>query len=128
MLIYMDEYPTAIDFTFTALAHPTRRRILQLLEKGERRVTDLAQEFSSSLNVVSKHIQTLERARLVQRERDGRIHRLKLSPAPLADAAAFVERYRARWEHQFDQLGSFLDKLAEQEGERPPHAKSRKNH
>ena len=127
MFINMDEYPGAIDFTFVALAHPTRRRILQLLEKGEGCVTDLANEFSSSLNVISRHIQSLERAGLVQRSREGRVHRLKLSPAPLAEAASFVQRYRARWERQFDQLGAHLDSMAHAETKKPRHGKSRKN-
>jgi len=121
----MDEYPSEIDFTFAALAHPTRRRILRLLEKGECCVTDLAEEFSSSLNVVSRHIQSLERAGLVERYRDGRVHRLRMNAAPLAEASSFVERYRARWERQFDQLGAYLDKMAREETKKPRHGKSR---
>lgn len=123
----MDEYPSAIDFTFAALAHPTRRRILQLLEKGECCVTDLAEEFSSSLNVVSRHIQSLERAGLVERNREGRVHCLRMNAAPLAEASSFVERYRARWERQFDQLGAYLDKMAKEETKKPRHGKSRRN-
>lgn len=111
----MDEYPTAIDLTFAALAHPTRRRILQLLEKDECCVTDLAQEFPSSLNVVSKHIQSLERAGLVERSKQGRVHRLRMNAAPLAEASAFVDHYRTYWQRRFGQLGEYLNKMAKEE-------------
>jgi DNA-binding transcriptional ArsR family regulator len=122
----MDEYPSALDFTFTALAHPTRRRILIRLEKAECSVTELAEDFSCSLNVVSRHIRSLERAGLVARSREGRLHRMKLNAAPLADAAGFVDRYRARWERQFDQLGAYLDRLPVAK-KSTRHARSRKN-
>jgi DNA-binding transcriptional ArsR family regulator len=109
----MDEYQsTALDQTFAALSHPVRRRMLHLLAKEDVCVTDLAANFDCSLNVVSKHIQSLERAGLVQRERQGRVHRLQFSPAPLAKASSFLERYRERWERQFDRLAAYLDKVA----------------
>ena len=93
----MDEYPEPIDFTFAALAHPTRRRILDLLARGDRRVTDLAAEFDSSLNVVSRHIKSLERAGLVRRTQSGRVHQLRFDAAPLTEVTAMVEHYRALW-------------------------------
>lgn len=116
IIIQMDEYkPTILDFTFSALAHPARRRILELLASDDVCVTDLAANFDCSLNVVSKHIQSLERAGLVRRSREGRVHRLQLEPAPLAKASAFIERYRDRWERQFDRLAGYLDKVAAEE-------------
>jgi DNA-binding transcriptional ArsR family regulator len=108
----MDEYPSAIDFTFAALAHPTRRGILQLLANGDCNVTSLAEKFPSSLNVISKHVQSLERARLVERSREGRVHRLSLNATPMVEAASFIDRYRQLWEKQFDQLAGYLDKMA----------------
>lgn len=89
--------------------------MLEFLAAGDVCVTDLAAHFDCSLNVVSKHIQSLERARLVVRHREGRVHRLQLAPAPLAEASAFIARYRERWERQFDRLGKYLDKVAAEE-------------
>lgn len=105
----------SLDYTFAALAHPARRRILELLAAGDVCVTDLAAHFDCSLNVVSKHIQSLERARLVARHREGRVHRLELAPGPLAEASAFISRYQDRWERQFDRLGKYLDKISAEE-------------
>ena len=64
--------PRTLDRTLLALADPTRRAILQRLSAGEARVTDVAKPFSMSLNAVSKHILVLERAKLVQRRKEGR--------------------------------------------------------
>lgn len=94
----------ALDHTMLALADPTRRAILQRLGAGEARVTDLAAPFAMSLNAVSKHIRILERAALVQRRRNGREHVLTLNPAPLDEAAAWIEQQRAFWNARLDAL------------------------
>ncbi len=94
----------ALDHTMLALADPTRRAILQRLGAGEARVTDLAAPFAMSLNAVSKHIRILERAALVQRRRNGREHVLTLNPAPLDEAAAWIEQQRAFWNTRLDAL------------------------
>jgi DNA-binding transcriptional ArsR family regulator len=109
----MDEQLSTLDHTFSALAHPTRRSMLEALVGEPIRVTDLAAQFDCSLNVASKHILSLERAGLVKREQKGREHWLRLEAAPLSDAAAFVQRYRRFWEKQMDRLGTYLDTMAE---------------
>jgi DNA-binding transcriptional ArsR family regulator len=93
-----------LDNTMIALADPVRRRILQRLEAGEARVTDLAEPFDISLNSVSKHIRLLERAGLVRRRRAGREHFLSLDPAPLDAAAAWIEERRRFWAGRLDAL------------------------
>ena len=109
----MGEQLSKLDHTFSALAHPTRRSMLEVLVREPIRVTDLAAQFDCSLNVASKHILSLERAGLVKREQKGREHWLRLEAAPLSDAAAFVQRYRRFWEQQMDRLGTYLDSMAE---------------
>ncbi|HRO02619.1 MAG TPA: metalloregulator ArsR/SmtB family transcription factor, partial [Terricaulis sp.] len=99
---------TALDDTMLALADPTRRAILQRLGTGEARVTDLAASFAMSLNAVSKHIRILERAALVQRRRNGREHVLSLNPAPLDEAAAWIESQRQFWNARLDALEAAL--------------------
>lgn len=94
----------ALDSTLAALADPTRRAILQRLATGEARVTELAAPFDLSLNAVSKHIRTLERAQLVRRRRAGREHYLTLDPKPLDEAAAWIERQRRFWTAGIDAL------------------------
>lgn len=98
----------ALDDTLMAIADPTRRAILQRLARGEARVTDLARPFAMSLNAISKHIRVLERARLVRRRRSGREHLLSLDPAPLDEAAAWIETHRTQWSARLHALDAIL--------------------
>ena len=101
--------------TFGALADPTRRRILEHLAAGESCVTDLARPYSMSLPAVSKHLRVLERAGLVRRHRDGRVHRLKLEAKPMQQAQQWIEEYRRFWEESFDRLDEYLKELQTKE-------------
>lgn len=100
--------PAPLDETLLALADPTRRAILQRLSERDARVTDLARPLAISLNAVSKHIRTLERARLVERRRVGREHVLSLRPEPLDEAARWIETQRADWTARLNALDELL--------------------
>jgi len=99
-----------LDQVYGAIADPTRRAILAVLAGGEATVGTLADRFPISFNGVSKHVKVLERAGLVERAIHGREHRLKLNPAPLREAARWLEHYRAFWEMRLDGLEAFLAK------------------
>jgi DNA-binding transcriptional ArsR family regulator len=106
----MVEYSASrLSLTFAALSDPSRRAILQKLERGERRVTEIAGPFAVSLNAVSKHVKVLERAGLVRRRVRGRDHYISLAPAPLQEASRWIDQYRAFWEPRLDALESFLE-------------------
>jgi DNA-binding transcriptional ArsR family regulator len=104
----INEVPADLDRTLLALADPTRRAILERLSGGEARVTELARPFAMSLNAVSKHIRTLERARLIRRRRAGRDHYLSIDPRPLDAASAWIEEQRAAWNARLDALDALL--------------------
>jgi DNA-binding transcriptional ArsR family regulator len=97
-----------LDATLLALAHPARRAIMQRLSRGEVRVTTLAKPFAMSLNAVSKHVQVLERARLIRRRRAGREHLLSVNLEPLDEAAAWISAQRAMWTRRLDTLEAIL--------------------
>jgi DNA-binding transcriptional ArsR family regulator len=101
----MGEY---LDRTFAALADPSRRAILHHLRDGERRVTDLARPLPFSLNTVSKHVRTLERAGLVHRHVRGRDHFIALTPEPMHHAVQWLAQYRAFWTPRLDALERIL--------------------
>ncbi|HWQ92553.1 MAG TPA: metalloregulator ArsR/SmtB family transcription factor [Clostridia bacterium] len=104
-----------LDRTFGALADPTRRRILAQLAEGEECVTNLARPHAMSLAAVSKHLIVLEKAGLVKRRRDGRVHSLALEAKPMQEAQAWLDRYRKFWEANLDQFEKYLDQLQEKE-------------
>jgi len=91
-----------------ALAHPTRRALLQRLSNGEARVTQLAAPFRMSLEAVSKHLRVLERARLVRRRRIGREHLFSFEPAPLERIADWIAATRSEWTARLDALADVL--------------------
>ncbi len=112
----MVEYHSKVlDRTFGALADPTRRRILAQLAKGEECVTNLARPHAMSLAAVSKHLIVLEKAGLVKRRREGRVHTLALEAEPMQEAMAWLERYRKFWEANLDQFESYLETLKDKE-------------
>lgn len=97
-----------LDHIFSALSDPTRRAILAKLSHGEATVSELAAPFEMSLPAISKHLRVLERAGLLTRERDGRIHRCSFNGDPVKAAADWLERYNAFWQSRLNALDSYL--------------------
>lgn len=114
-----------LDATFAALADPTRRAILARLASGDATVMELAEPFAMSQPAISKHLKVLERAGLVSRSREAQRRPVRLEAAPLAEANAFLERYRRFWEGSFRQLDHLLEELktAEKEKQKRPTTK-----
>jgi DNA-binding transcriptional ArsR family regulator len=73
--------------TFSALADPTRRAILERLTSGEASVNELAEPFDVTLQAISKHLKVLERAGLITRDRVAQQRPARLRGRPLAEAA-----------------------------------------
>jgi DNA-binding transcriptional ArsR family regulator len=108
----------ALSLTFAALADPTRRAILARLAKGEATVTELAEPFDMTFAAVSKHLQVLERARLVERGREAQWRPARLNARPLRAADEWVERYREFWEESFERLDEVLREIKNKERDR----------
>jgi DNA-binding transcriptional ArsR family regulator len=104
-----------LDATFAALADPTRRAILARLAAREASVTELARPFAMSQPAISKHLKVLERAGLISRSRDAQRRPCRLEAKPLAEASAYLERYRQIWEGTFQRLDTLLDELKKPE-------------
>jgi DNA-binding transcriptional ArsR family regulator len=101
-----------LDLVFRALADPTRRVILKDLAGRERTVTQLAKPFRMSLVAVSKHLKVLERARLIQRRKDGSFHHLRLNPEALKSADEWLRHYEQFWHPRLDALKHLLEQEA----------------
>jgi DNA-binding transcriptional ArsR family regulator len=95
--------------TFSALAHPLRREIVERLSAGPATVGEVTHDFSVSKPTISRHLRILEEAGVVSRVIDGRKHRLALQAQALADVEAWIENQRMRWERLFDVVGEYLD-------------------
>jgi len=105
----MVNYSAALDRTFRALSDPTRRTMIaRLAAAPETPVAELARPFRMSKPAISKHLRVLEEAGLLARRRQGRVHHLRLVPAPLETADDWIGRYRAFWGEKLDALERYL--------------------
>ncbi len=66
-----------------------------------------------SFAAASKHVKVLERARLLRRRIEGRVHVCRLEPAPLAAADGWLRFYERFWSEQLAALDAFLSAEAE---------------
>ncbi|MCA9229255.1 MAG: helix-turn-helix transcriptional regulator [Planctomycetales bacterium] len=109
-------YQDPLDHTFHALGDGTRRQMLTILaERGECTASELGQPFRAAQPTISKHIRVLERAGLVSRRVDGRLHRFRLNPDSMREAQDWIARQRRFWSATLDQLGEFLDNIPDRE-------------
>jgi DNA-binding transcriptional ArsR family regulator len=113
---------THLDVTFLALADPTRRAILARLALGDASVAELAAPFDMSQPAVSKHLKVLERAGLISVGQDAQRRPRRIDGRPLAEASAWLERYRAIWEANFERLDALLQELQHP----PPRSRHRR--
>lgn len=98
-----------LDAVFFALSDPIRRGMVERLQSGPLLVSELAEPFSISIQAISRHVQVLEDAGLVQKERSGRIRRCSLDVGPILDIVAWLNRYSDYWQGQFAQLTASLE-------------------
>lgn len=97
-----------LDYLFHALANRTRRQIVSLLAKRPHHISELVPRFDMSLAAVSKHIQSLERAGLVDREIVGRNHVCHLNADALGEAYEWISAYESFWQERLDALENVL--------------------
>lgn len=99
---------STLDRVFSALADPTRRRILEQLSRRTMTVGEIAKAFPISQPAISKHVRILEDSGLLERDVVGRVHYCTLSPAAMEEAMRWVERQRKYWNTALDRLESVL--------------------
>ena len=75
------------------MSYPTRRLIVDRLTRGPATVNELAEPFSISQQAVSKHLAYLERARLIEKRREGRQQSCALTPDAIREVADWAEGY-----------------------------------
>jgi DNA-binding transcriptional ArsR family regulator len=88
----------------TAISHPSRRAIVAQLARGPARFLDVAKPFDTALNAVTKHLKVLERAGLIERQRQGREVRISLRGERLRLVAAWLHTYERFWNDRLDQF------------------------
>jgi DNA-binding transcriptional ArsR family regulator len=102
---------TPLTLILKAASDPTRRSILtHLAQEGPARVTEIAARFDMSLNAVSKHIMTLERAGLVRRTTHWREHLIEVQVEPLGEIDRWFDGLRSIWKQRLELLEAMIIK------------------
>lgn len=103
----------AIDRTLSALADPTRRRVVERLRRGPRRAGELADEFGVSAPAMSRHLRVLRTRGLVEEERsegDARCRVYRLRPEPFRDLQSWLAEVEAFWTGQLDAFARHVER------------------
>ena len=100
-----------LDKTFSALADPTRRAILERLKRGEATVKELTEPFNMSQPAISRHLKVLERAGLIESDKKAQSRPRKLRALPMRFAYEWLDDYRQAWEFRSSQLDKVLRKI-----------------
>ena len=114
-----------LDRVFSALADPTRRAILRRLSRRPATINEIAKPFGVSLNAISKHVMTLERAGMLRREIKGRSHYCWIEPRPLCEANEWLEHYRQFWEQRLEALEAYVARRYQASGSKISHGNER---
>ncbi len=112
--------------TFSALADPTRRAVLDLLRQGSQPAGRIAQAFPVSRPAISRHLRLLRRAHLVQEHRQGRNRFYHLNPEPLRAVDRWLEQYRSFWEANLAGLKAFIENSSAAPAAAKPRKSSKK--
>ena len=105
---HAEQMNDSLDTVFSALADPTRRKILSMLLEDDMAVTDVADPFDISLAAISKHLGILTRAGLIAQEKRGRVKWCKLQPDALRDASVWMQSFGQFEAVNLDSLEVFL--------------------
>jgi DNA-binding transcriptional ArsR family regulator len=103
---------TPMSSTWSALADPHRRAVLELLRERPRPVGELVQRLGLSQPGTSKHLRVLRQAGLVTARTDAQRRVYALDTGPLAELDAWLTPYRRLWEQRLDDLERHLDRKA----------------
>ncbi len=95
---------------FTAVADPTRRRILDELRTRERTVGELVEALGAPQPTVSKHLRVLRDARLVVSQVDAQRRRYRVDPSGIREVDEWIGAFRQLWADRLDALEAHLDR------------------
>ena len=95
---------------FQAIADPTRRAILSLVALQAMTPGAIAENFDSSRQTISKHIQILSECELLHQTQTGREIYYHFNPGKMKEIANFIEPFRIMWDGRFNKLEIIMKK------------------
>lgn len=101
--------PHPADAVFNALSDPTRREVVRRLAGGPATPTQIADGLPVTRQAVTKHLNVLRAAGLVETSREGRQVRYRLDPAPLSQVLSWLAQTGSAWDRRLDRLQALFD-------------------
>ena len=95
---------------FQAIVDPTRRTIITLVALQAMTPSAIAENFNTSRQTISKHIQILTACEILKQEQTGREIYYHLNPPKLKEIADFIEPFRSMWDDRFNKLEAVMKK------------------
>ena len=96
---------------FQAIADPTRRTILGLVALQAMTPGAIAENFNSSRQTISKHIQILYECELLEQSQTGREIYYNFNPKKLKEVAEWLEPYQKLWTDRMDAIDDLLTEI-----------------
>lgn len=120
-----------LDTAFTALADPTRRAVVRLLQRGPLRAGELAAALDLSPPGLSRHLRVLRHAGLIaddEPEHDLRVRLYRLEPAGFAPLRGWIDELETYWSDQLDAFKAHAEAAARPKPSTPaaPAARARR--
>lgn len=115
----MPYHANALDLSFHALSHPTRRAVVSRLIEGELPVSVLAAPFEMALPSFTQHLRVLEDCGLIESEKRGRSRWCRLVRPRFEEAADWMAAERQRWSERLDRLELYLDGMQDGDDDKP---------
>ena len=104
----MVEQTNQLDYIFGSLSDQTRRDILRRVSRKSMSVGEIATHYELTFAAVAKHLEVLNRAKLITKSRLGKQQIVSISPVTMALASRYIETYQQLWEDRLDSLDAFL--------------------
>lgn len=107
----MVEYNSYLDGLFGSLADPIRRDILRRLMHAQYTIGQIAADYQMSFAAVAKHLNVLQKAKLITKQRRGKEQIVTIAPQALSDANDYLRQYEELWNRRFDALDNVLKEI-----------------
>lgn len=112
------ERDARLDAIFSALAHPVRRGLVDLLHESDATVNELAAHFELGTPAISKHLTILEKAGLIKRTVNQQWRTCSLEPQGFLQLRDWTQHYAGLWEGSWQRLDKLLNTLSNEESQK----------
>ena len=102
------------DNVFYALSNATRRQVLEQLSSGPASASELAAPFDMKLPSFMQHLSVLEKSRLVESTKRGRVRTYEIAPEQFSIVEDWLSARRRTWEARLDRFDQYVKQLKDE--------------